>query len=236
MKKTRTKIYVKASLETSEVVYTGIEFAEFIRYLPAPIENLMLLKGSFWGNRVEHHFELFEGQDSVSKLAKENIYSCGDFCFVDYSSVNAMSRLSEQQIAELLYMAHIGKPLTAPFFEQLQNRFAYLAHDDGWYCKLYCRDLNDFSSVLCGKIAKSIHMPLPLAIKNAQEQLLQKAVEGFLVDLDEVSHEKQGIGIKMYTIGPYEDMDKVLNGIQEQKDHATGISILHANRNEWTVV
>ncbi len=75
MKKTRTKIYVNASLETSKVVYTGIEFAEFIQHLQTPIENLMLLKGSFVGNRMEHNFELFEGQDSVSKLAKENIYT-----------------------------------------------------------------------------------------------------------------------------------------------------------------
>lgn len=236
MKKTRTKLYVKITPRKSEVVYTGIEFAAFIRYLPTPIENLMLLKGNSWGNRVAHNFELFEGQDSVSKLAKEDIYNWGDFCFVDYASVDAISSLSEQQVAELLYMAHIRKPLTVPFFEPLQNRFVYLAHDDGWYCKLYCRNLNEFASVLCSKITKSIRMPLPLALEKIQEQLLQQATDGLLIDLDEAFREKDGIGIKIYTVGPYENMDEVLNNFQKLKDNAERISMLHANKKEWIVV
>ncbi len=79
-------------------------------------------------------------------------------------------------------------------------------------------------------------MPLPHALKNVQERLLQKMAEGLLVDLDEVSHEKQGVGVKMYTIGSFESMDKVLNNLQKQKDNASCISVLYANRKEWIVV
>jgi hypothetical protein len=36
MKKARTKLYIKASPNENEIVYSGIEFAEFINYLIQP--------------------------------------------------------------------------------------------------------------------------------------------------------------------------------------------------------
>jgi hypothetical protein len=140
MKKSRMQIYVNAALEENKAIYTGITFAEFIKYLPSPIENLMLLMGGssvlFVETESERGLELFEGRELVDKLTRENLYSLGNFCFTDYAHLGGTKYLSEEQIAELLYLSHMFKPLKLPFFEPLQNRFAYLAHDDGWYCKL----------------------------------------------------------------------------------------------------
>jgi hypothetical protein len=44
-------------------------------------------------------------------------------------------------MTEILYLPHFGKSLITPFFNRINNNFVYLAHDDGWFCKLYCNDI-----------------------------------------------------------------------------------------------
>lgn len=236
MKDVRTKIYIKVSPEKNEIEYSGMEFAEFIKYLSQQIENILLLKGDYFGNRCESNFELLEGKEIVERLAKEDVHSFGDFSFVDYSSPQNVNGLSGEQIAELLYLGHMFKPLRSPFFNSLHNNFAYLAHDDGWYCKLYCKNLYDFITVLCKKVAahtslKSICEPSD----SMKEAILQMATSGLLIDLEESSCNPGGLETKLYIIGSYSDMDTVLNNYQKLKESATQIHSLHCNETEWSI-
>ncbi len=240
MKKIRTKIYVKVSPENNEVVFSGIEFAEFIEYLPKPIENLMLITGGssiiLAETNVERGLELFEGFALIKKLIKQDIYNLGNFCFVDYASAGNTSGLSEEQIAELLYMGHMFKPLHLPFFDQLRNRFAYLAHDDGWYCKLYCKNLLDFITVLCKKITadapiKDICEPS----NDVKEKVLKLTTDGLLIDLDESSRKSGSLEAKLYVIGAYSDMDTILNNYQKLKESATQIHSLRCDKTGWSI-
>lgn len=136
----RTQIYLKANLSKNEFICSGIEFKEFVRFLSFPIENIILLKTDYPGNAYAHCFELLEGRASIEALTKENIYNYGDFCFVDYETAGIVAQLNDGEIAELLFTAHMFRPLKFTFFEKLNNRFIYLAHDDGFYCKLFMRN------------------------------------------------------------------------------------------------
>ena len=216
MRKTRTTIYVNADAENNCVIFTGIEFAEFIRHLRQPLENLMLLKGDYFGNGYANGFELLEGRGEIEELAKEDIYRFGDFAFMDYREKGAAARLSRQQIAEALYMAHMGEAFGSPFFDPLCNRFAYLAHDDGWRCRLYCRDMGEFFDVICGKIADYTKAPMPGSIKS---HLAAIAGEGLLIDLAEAKDS----GLRLYAVGKYTDMDEVLNNAEDMKSAAAEI-------------
>lgn len=227
-------MYIKISPEEKEIIYTGIEFAEFIKYLSKPIKNLLLLKGDYFGNRREANFELLEGQEIVKKLANEDVHNFGDFCFVDYGSAEKVNGISAEQIAELLYLGHMFKPLRSPFFELLNNNFAYLTHDDGWYCKLYCQNLCDFITVICNKITahaslKSICEPS----SSMKESILHLATNGLFIDLEESSCNSGGLEAKIYIIGSYSDMDTVLNNYQKLKESATQIHSLNCNKTEW---
>lgn len=240
MKKERTKIYIKANPEERYITCSGIEFFEFIKYLPRPINNLMVLMG---GNNVisleticDRGLELFEGQDFVESLTKKNIHALGDFCFVDYASRGATTALGEEQIAELLYLGHMYKPLYSPFFEPLQNRFAYLSHDDGWYCKLYCRELEEFAPILFGKIAVSAKIPFHDNSDIINKRLLQLATNGVLIDLDEISHEEKRSDIKIFSVGEYLDMDKVLNNFQKLKKSAAKVNVLSHADEKWRLI
>lgn len=239
MKKPRMQIYVKATPEENQVIYTGIEFAEFIKYLPDPIENLMVLMGGSnvlsFETESERGLELFERRELVDKLATMNVHNLGNFCFTDYAIPGNTRYLSEEQIAELLYLGHMFKPLKLPFFEPLQNRFAYLAHDDGWYCKLYCREISDFMPVLFGKIAANAGMPISACSENICKQLLHLATAGILIDLEETAYEKGIANVKIYTVGEYSDMDNVLNNFEQIKVGASQINHLQYSDKECII-
>jgi hypothetical protein len=238
MKKKRRKIYIKITPERNKIVYSGIEFAEFMRYLQQPIENLLLMKGDYCGNRYEHNFELIEGYEYVEEFTKENVYNYGNFCFVDYISADNIAMLSDNQIAELLYLSHMFKPLASPFFKTMQNRFAYLAHDDGWYCKLYCTRLDDFADVLCAKIKEGLETlykeELCQFSQKVGEQLLELAENGLLIDLDETYRKKSGVEVKLYIVGECLNMDEILNDIKRLKDDAFEVYNLSCAE-IWTV-
>lgn len=136
--KRETIIYINSDIQNHEFIYTGIVFSEFIAYIENPIQNLLLLKANYLKENIVHNFEIVEGLAAINRFANEDIYDYGDFCFVDFED-GTLDNLSSQQIAELLYLAHMFTPLKSPYFESLHNRFAYLAHDDGFFGKIYCR-------------------------------------------------------------------------------------------------
>src|SRR5699024_6941087 len=116
----------------------GIEFKEFIEVNKDYIPNLLLLKHQF----DQAHFNLRTGleyvdQERLAKLQTEDVYSYGDFCWLDFEEDINLEQLEGQEIAELLYMGHFKDHLHLPFYEKLNNQFVYLAHDDGWYNKVY---------------------------------------------------------------------------------------------------
>jgi len=179
-------------------------------------------------SRFERGFELFEGIGQIKKLSERNLYALGNFCFVDYNTQCKITDLSENQLAELLYLGHMFKPLVSPFFEQLQNRFVYLAHDDGYYCKLYCRELNDFIPVLVRKIADFRKPPLPEVESSLGFQLLKQAANGVLIDLDESFRTETYTDVKLYSIGDYSDtgFDYIFNDLHSVKNNAKQINTI----------
>ena len=223
-KEKRTVIYLKVTPEKNEIIYSGIDFSEFIESLVYPIENILVISSGCVSisheSRSERSYELFEGYDLVKSLGSKNLYNYGNFCFVDFASSCKISEISDEQDAELLFLGSRFRPLNTPFFENLQNRFAYLAHDDGFFCKLYCRDSNDFSSVLYKKISSAVKDPVSISSKNFVNRILQLAAEGIVVDLNEIIRKDGYNEITIYTIGEHLDIDKVHNNLREIKKNA----------------
>jgi len=235
MRKPRSKIYIKVTPEESKITYSGIDFVEFNKYLDNRIQNILLIQGNYLGNKCIKNFELLEGLDEIAKLEKEDIYSFGNFAFMDYSSASAVAQLSNQQVAEVLYIAHTAKPLHSPFFAPLQNRFVYLAHDDGSICQLYCKDLNDFFPIVYGKISTIIGLPKPDYCDNLNKRLIEIAMSGVLIDLDGIAKKDGHANTKVYTVGEHSNIDSMLNNIYLTKDAAVAITNLYCTDKEWII-
>jgi len=238
MRYRRKILYVNADLAKNEFYYTGVEFREFIEYVH--IENLILLKANYFGERSVKRFEVIEGQEQLKSLAMDDIYNYGDFCFVDYQARADVQQITNMQVAELLYLAHMYEPLTTPFFDLLQNQFAYLAHDDGWFCKLYCRSNEDFVKVFEGKIFSFVNKKSKRKLHplddNLRKEILGLFETGILIDADEIVASRTGVEIKVYMIGKSTDMDGILNNLERLKREAREIKKLRFSKQKWSII
>jgi len=100
-----TYVYIKSDVE-NEIICSGIRFYEFSNYFEPKIENIILLKGDYLGSKCVRNFELFEGQEQIERLAKEMKKPCnhfGDFHLIDYSENDAVSKLTDEDIKNILY-------------------------------------------------------------------------------------------------------------------------------------
>ena len=80
----------------------------------------------------------------------------GDFNMVDFDDESKLSCVTNSELAELLFMRHKCKPIKSYKIESLQNRFAYLCHDDDYYVKIYMERLDDYKKVVEYKIRKEL--------------------------------------------------------------------------------
>lgn len=231
MKNATTKIYANLSPEKNEAVFSGIKFTDFIECTPVSIENILLLSSSDIGEKYCHNFKIFEGMDDIAKLKLKNIYRYGNFNFVDYANTALVSSLTKEQIAELLYLTHMYEPLKSPFFDILQNNYAYLSHDDGWYCKLYCKEWQTATLILRNKLLKCIQQTFSDNVHSLPDGLVEKITElstrGLLIQLDaetqkgKSTQENKFATIKLYEVGEYEEMDKLFNNLENILSHVS---------------
>jgi len=210
MKQTRKHIYAHIINNGHEAVFYGIKFADFVECMPVPIENLLLLKSDYCGERDFRGFWLVEGKEGIAALMCEDIYGYGDFCFVDYLNASSLGELTELQIAELLYLGHTHKPLGTPFFEVLQNRFAYFSHDDGWYSRIYCKNENSLVSLLLNVVQKRVGRVLKKDLVSGIGSLVG---QGLLIEFEENKME-------LYEVGKYVNMNEWLNNLENIKRNA----------------
>ena len=220
MKNKLTNIYIKISPEKQEAVFSGVGFVDFIECTPIPIENMLLMKSGYIWEKDYLGFEIAEGKKEIDNLAKsvrKDKFKHGDFSFVDYAKADSLHQLSDEQIAELLYLAHMTKPLKSPFFESLQNNFVYLSHDDDWYCKLYYKEWQIPISILLNKFRKIIQEALCDSALSLPDDLADRvnelAEKGLLIQVDASSRKRKAVTIKLYEVGEYENMDVLFNSL-----------------------
>ena len=143
------------------------------------------------------------------------------------------------EIAELLYLGHMFKPVNNPFFDKIQNRFAYLVHDDGWFCRLYCREYTDFQEIIANKIVGEVSTSKRRKIypisEEIKQQLMNIAENGLLIDFNNMLRFSNSIEIPIYSIGKFLDMDEMYNDLQRHTSRATySAALIHKNK-KWII-
>lgn len=232
MRKLRDIVYIHTNEDEKSALYYGIGFKEFIAALPSRLNNLLLLKHEYSRSSMSSNCFLdYVNCEQIKHLAEQDIYMYGDFCWVDFQHESDLDLLEPTEIAELLFLGHVHRPLVSPFFEKLNNRFAYCAHDDAWRCRLYCRDLSEFAQVIANILISAVSTskrqiiyPIPDEIKH---KLLKLSKDGLLIDFHNVMKVERRIIIPIYTIGEHNDMDDMYNNVNRY--------IGSANKKAWLV-
>lgn len=234
----RNIFYVHGTFWEHKFVYTGLEFYEFMRAVKKPIESIILLEGQFISEHNAHCFEVLKGEKEIQELLKEKVSEYGDFCFVDCKS-ETVELLSQQEIAELLYLSHMFRPMKSPFFETIQNNYFYLAHDDGYYGKLYCKDLLDFSEIITSKIECCIRnkgVVIEEIDQKNKEILLGLTRSGLLIDLNSFRCCNNKIMICLYLLKrKLNSMDDLYNFYDDIVNDSPWKGWLQYKKGKWSI-
>jgi len=238
MKKKKTVrdiIYVSGREYANNCFYSyGIEFYEFMSCVEHRPENLILLKHKFDNAQLNlaSRFEYTTSQE-IDELISDDVYGYGDFCWVDFKEEDDLDYMTSLQIAELLYFGHLAEPLhVTP-----KHRFAYYAHDDGWFNKLYVSELADYkvmlSRVITLKLQKFTRKQITHIPNDIAKILLNATKEGLFIDFSKLETNKLEISIPITAVGHYMDMDAVY----DLKDAISDYKIWLVQRNrEWRVI
>lgn len=240
MRRLRDVFYINAFPENNEVVYYGMQLNEFIKYAPVELNQLLLLEAQYFaaGFRSKAKFEMVD-KDDMDDFLKEDIYGYGDFCWVDFNQRENVEELEPLEIAELLYLGHMFEPVKSPFFDKIQNRYTYLAHDDGWFCRLYCRQYSDFHEIIANKVIDMVSTSkrkkiYPLS-EDLKEKLMSIAKGGLLIDFSNIIKVDRTIEIPIYCIGKFLDMDDMYNDLERHVNRSKySARLVHRNK-KWVI-
>lgn len=144
----RDYIYIWNDPVNQFIVASGIEFNDIAQHLAIQSGIILLNPSYFLPDYVKRDRKTslsYILNEDINKLYEENVYSWGNFCWVDYT--DDLLEITDQEIAELLYIEHMGKPMNRIVLPSLRNRFLYLSHDDGWYLKLYYTSWDDIAAL-----------------------------------------------------------------------------------------
>lgn len=129
-------------------------------------------------------------------------------------------------------------PLIILFFDKLNNKFVYLAHDDGWHNKILHKDKNDYVDAFRNlfpnklKAYKKNVQPISLAVG---QQLISFASHGLLIEIYRTIKTRNGLEIPINIIGDIKDHDDVYNNMDRHKARAKSEYWLVYKNKQWMI-
>jgi hypothetical protein len=132
----RSYTYIWHNRDQHFVVASGIEGRDVLALLDD--EDCLLLLSRV----AEEGFELradpqtrmeFARATDIAKLPQEQVYSWGDFCWVDFRG-ETFPKLSKQELAEILYFGQMVQPFGQIRIPGLGNRFL-LGQSGFWFTR-----------------------------------------------------------------------------------------------------
>jgi hypothetical protein len=240
MRKLRDVFYINSYPQENYVKYYGMQLNEFIQCCPINLHNLLLIKSEIYANHFNSNISFqFLDMDEIKEYENGKEIGLGDFCFVNFNNEKNLDLLTPDEIAELLYLGHKFKPLKSPFFQKLNNQFTYLSHDDGWFCKLYCKDFNSFAKIIGNKIFSETSKIKRKKINPLDDllntQLLTISENGLLIDFCNTIKFERIIEIPIYAIGKFDNMDKMYNDLNKHIDQCKYSARLCYKKNIWSL-
>ncbi|KUP04511.1 hypothetical protein Q73_15390 [Bacillus coahuilensis m2-6] len=245
-------VFIKSNPRDKSVHLAGIEFHEFMKAQTTPLQHLLLLKHQVQATSFNMH-TLFEyvPKEEIPQLLKENGKPSGDFCWLDFADDSGLNELTEQEIAELLYLGHTMKHLTPPFYRKLQNEFVYLTEEDGYANKLYIQQFEKIYEwlgvILSRKIrhakkerrllgkAKDIDV---LSIPPYAFQPLLKAMDdGLAFSVLQTKVSRQKIEMPFWRISDYTTFDFMYDEYEmRSKEKPHGYLVYDRKQQSWSAV
>ena len=245
----RDVVYIHLNEKERFVLSYGIEFREFYRILADTLSSILLLKHQYEDGEFHIHTQFeYVPNNKLAHLSREDVYGYGDFVWVDFDETETLDILEGQTIAELLYLGHKLEALRKPFFQQLNNQYAYLAHDDGWFNKIYYKNMDSFyrlfsevlahkvtdlklEKVLLGMKKKRLYPPLPQEIVVELKRYMR---EGVVLSIERAYQTRLKLEIPIWVLGDFDNMDDMYEEYEKNsKQKSDALLVFDKKLREW---
>ncbi|MBM7694219.1 hypothetical protein JOC77_003663 [Peribacillus deserti] len=224
---TRDILYLHLQASERFVISYGMDFREFAGSLNQSLQNLLMIRHQYEDGEFNINTLMdYVLQEDLPNLLKQNVNEYRDFCWTDFTEVSGLNELEGQEIAELLYLGHCKGHLKPPFYRQLQNQFVYLAHDDGWFNKIYYRSMDSFFEMLGNLIPCKMELlkrekswlgglrrkaEYGLIPSSGLKELTPLLTEGAAISFRSMKQTRNTIEIPIWILGDYVNMDDMLD-------------------------
>lgn len=147
----RDYLYIWNDPVNQFLIASGIEFKDISNYVGSD-GGLVLLQpdaGMFsCKSKYDKDTRLtYIRSQNIPKLIKNDIYSWGNFSWVDYLGAS-FPTLSDHEISELLFYSHMTRPMDRITIPALGNKYLCYIHDDGWLLQLYYSNWLDVATMI----------------------------------------------------------------------------------------
>ena len=153
----RSYLYVWNEPAKHRLITSGLEFRDLLPVLSG--RGIYLLRHQRVDSDSSQGFD-FASAAELSALAADDVYSWGDFVWVDYPDPEVLPHdprpkdLPPESVAELLYFGHACEPLRDIRIPGLGNRFLGSSHDDGWRLVLWYSEWRHIEELLKAIVAQ----------------------------------------------------------------------------------
>lgn len=137
-------------------------------------KNILILSGDpiYSELNIDLNLEYISGKD-LNDFYKEDVYSFGDFHWVDFDAEENLNNIDKLELAKILYLNHKGIPFDTFIFKSLNNKYAYIAHYDDYIVNVYVKNIEDYKYVIESKILKEFKGRKKY-ISNIPNEILEK--------------------------------------------------------------
>ncbi|RRK10364.1 hypothetical protein D1831_07840 [Lactiplantibacillus garii] len=235
--------YIYANLEKLDnlVFAYGIDQSDFvhgIKRLPANIVSLVGVDDD------EHAVNAHTGLNVINDENEIRRYLLQTHSlpvkWLDYDEVGDLDFLTATEIAELLYLGHMDRPIRSPFNYKLRNHYVFLEQRNGGI-KLYFYYISAFSHVLSAAIIRHTlaayrgrrmfmrSLSVPRVPEDILKQLVKLMPDGLFIYFDQSMVRQRQLLVPVHTEMANDDIEVFDPDRSEENRRTHNVATLEFN-------
>ena len=241
--------YIYANLEKLDnlVFAYGIDQSDFVHGIKRLPANLVSLVGV---DDDEHAVNAHTGLNIISDENEIRRYLLQSHPlpvkWLDYDEAGDLDFLTATEIAELLYLGHMDRPIRSPFNYKLRNHYVFLEQRNGGL-KLYFYYISAFSHVLSAAIIRHTlaayrgrrmfmrSLSVPKVPESILKQLVKLMPDGLFIYFDQSMVRQRQLLVPVHTEMAVDDIEVFDPARSEEPRRTHNVATLEFNlfSGEW---
>lgn len=244
-------IYLKVSPIDRFAITWGISAGDYINGISKIPQNIIMINDDVDSSNsfnVHSNFPTITGQSQVRDYVIRGYKTGRVPKWMDYKTKDGLDSLSDDEIADLLYLAHMDVPRKRnPFSVKLGNEFVYLGGTNG-FNRFYFRSFQELNHILELSIKRHLRhqrnnkriFARPIQMKDIDPEILHDllhfSVEGIIIAFELGQEVKRQVKMPLFRVA--KTQTKVIWGSEGQllaNANQVGMLTYNTLSNKWSI-